>query len=994
MLKGQTYILLACLMALACAATGWAQTSAGRAQAWRIYRGESSCVELVSFPLDNPRRISVDATLPNHTLLGAVRGRDAYYMIDSDEGGIPARFLRYDVERGRCDTVRTYTLADNEMVFIFLDMAYDAAADATYALAFDIAAATEAPDGSIESPQGLYRVDTRTGLTSLVGLQDEVYFICIAIDGAGRMLGLSAEGRLWEIAKDSFTPVRELTDENNEQPSNLQTIAYDGASGNLYWAGFCEAEMGFLGVFTLSENPVAYSRIGLLAANSELIGMSIDTSPLPRTSPSAPKDFTAKAGAQGARTAQLAWRMPTTDLDGFLLAGPLNANVYANGELLTTIADLQPGAEASWNGESPEGMVEFSVKAANRQSSMVNGQWYEGRAVYAVSIFVGGDVPGRPEYLEAVLDETTNNITLTWEEPACGGHGGWYDAATMTYTVVRYPDAKTMAEGLRECAYTDKTISEPHAYYYHVFAQTKEGRGPAAESQTIMAGGALQLPYSCDFSSDEAVRSWTVLDADGDGYFWGHSQNYQSAQYSYMRYFPDERIAPQGEADDWLISPPLTMEAEHHYRVSYRLRTQGPLFPVTYDVTVGRSTEPKAQSLIVGETYMDTNNGSFGFEPKSHIFAAEGIAGGPAETWYVGFHMRNRVSMHISDVKIEEVFAQDIALESIACAEICRVGESEDFVFMVRNNGFDDIESYRLVLTDGSGNVLTTKDVGTGLAVGEMRTDTLRWTCTEAKDMLISGRAEVLGDTNMDNNVAERIATFSNTSAWYDFTQGYSYTSTSPFCLEKAHGFSQSIYTREWLDAPKGVISEIRYYFKTDYDRTVTPFHVRLLLANTTQEGYEFRNALPIDEELLQEVFDGEVTLTGKEGYIAIPFDTPFAYDGEGLAVTVYSSSDMTGEYIKWICYYRGSDDIMHTLYQSGAREFVYTGTVNASPELPHASFLWTESTGINTVNNGQWSTVNGQWSMVNKAYDLQGRRILRQPKRGVYIRKGQKILN
>ena len=56
---------------------------------------------------------------------------------------------------------------------------------------------------------------------------------------------------------------------------------------------------------------------------------------------------------------------------------------------------------------------------------------------------------------------------------------------------------------------------------------------------------------------------------------------------------------------------------------------------------------------------------------------------------------------------------------------------------------------------------------------------------------------------------------------------------------------------------------------------------------------------------------------------------------------------------------------------------------------------------GINTVDNGQWSTVNGQcstdngqWSMDNKAYDLQGRRILRQPKRGVYIRNGQKILN
>ena len=55
--------------------------------------------------------------------------------------------------------------------------------------------------------------------------------------------------------------------------------------------------------------------------------------------------------------------------------------------------------------------------------------------------------------------------------------------------------------------------------------------------------------------------------------------------------------------------------------------------------------------------------------------------------------------------------------------------------------------------------------------------------------------------------------------------------------------------------------------------------------------------------------------------------------------------------------------------------------------DLFDSDFDLDDETGIQAIENGQWSMVNGQW------YDLQGRQLSGKPNKGIYIQNGKKII-
>ncbi|MBR1652738.1 MAG: choice-of-anchor J domain-containing protein [Alloprevotella sp.] len=965
---------LALLFCLLTAMPLMAQQAAHRVQGWRIYKTDTTCIELVSFPIGDPSTICVEDSLPGLTLRGAVCTGQHYLLIDSEDGLLPTRFMRYDVERRRTDTIRTYHITESEAGFIILDMAYDATEDKVYVLAFDISATTEEEGNNLDEPLRLYTLDPQTGKCTYISEENDIYLIAIDVDKNGQMYALAADGSVWDVDKHTFNIGEPVQTAPMKSPSSLQSIAFDHSDGLLYWCGFSETDMGFLGVFDMQGSGVtAYRDLGRVGEDSEIIGARIIDSPLARTAPAAPTDAVATALANGAERARLTWVMPTTDLDGNALTGELGVDIYRNDAHAVRLDCLSAGQTASWMDGAAQGMIEYRIVPRNSAGS--------GRAAYADSIFAGIDRPGMPAHISAAKEAGTDNIVLTWEAPETGMHNGWYDASQLSYSIRRQPDGTTMAEGLTECTLTDRTITEPHAYFYEITARTAAGEGPAGTSPVIAAGGSMALPYTCDFSTSEAVRYWTVNNADNDQHTWGVSRNYNDDRYSYMRYFSEDDLDPESAADDWLISPALSFEAGKHYRVSWQLRTLGVLYPVDYEVAVGTAPTPEAMNDYIYTRYHETNNGSFGFEDKQAIFTFPATAEG-----HVAFHMQNLSSAHITKVRVEEVLPIDLEVIDFKAPELENMEKAAEFSVTVRNNGYEEVAGYQVRLTDENGAMREYVPVREPLQPGDTYTVVIQWKPNRDGTYAVGAEVVANGDADSSNNKAEAVnVTFNKAAQWYDFTTGKTPTRTSPFFLEEPFGFSQTIYTKENIGAQAGYISAIKYYYSSAIVTTVNPFDVTLYLANTNDVDFDDSAPRAQAMEDFTQVFQGKVSVTESSGSVTILFDKPFKYEGGSLNVMVFTESDNSGQYLNWWCYYKSTEEVMHTIYYGGTHKFNFIDALTTSIEMPNASFYCSEATGIEAPSNAGKADA--------PLYDLQGRRLQTPPARGLYLQGERKIL-
>ena len=86
-----------------------------------------------------------------------------------------------------------------------------------------------------------------------------------------------------------------------------------------------------------------------------------------------------------------------------------------------------------------------------------------------------------------------------------------------------------------------------------------------------------------EFLTAAIPPDWAVEDANGDGVTW------EAVEWGGVRGGPAVRYLsnPGGAADDWLASPPLELEPDVDYRVTFHARVTDPTLPHTLHVLVG-----------------------------------------------------------------------------------------------------------------------------------------------------------------------------------------------------------------------------------------------------------------------------------------------------------------------------------------------------------------------------------------------------------------------
>ena len=922
-----------------------------RAYGIRMYTEESGVTvpDLVSFDVDKPGEFRVERSLKGHYIRAAVNVDGTYYMIDSDDQLATYRLLSLSLATGELKTVKEYETLSQEAGLIYEDMTYDPVSKQVYALAFDIKNATGEGE-NLDVPLGLFTLDLTTGSVTNVGYITLKNIVTLAASPDGYLYGVASDGGLWDINKTTAA----LGDEQavaDFQPSSLQSMAFDMKSGDLYWAAFYITQDGNAnvghGLFAKFENNpdegLIYGKVADFPNNEEFTGLYIDSNPLPKAAPEAVSDLSVTPAEGGKGEATLTWKNPADNIGGTALSESFSVKVYRNEEVVSTLENQQAGASASFVDKNvPSGTVNYKVVAANAAG--------EGRPVY-VSKYIGRDVPAAVSNLKATKAEDSNTVTVSWKAPTTGKNGGWFDTGSLKYKVVRFPDKKVLAEASAEVSFIDNTITEMAGYSYQVTPLTSDGEGVTAESDTLFAGPALTLPFSCNFATDELFRLWKVIDNDNDGQTWYLSSNYAGTKDYFMKYLPEKLIDPTKAADDWFISAPVAVEAGKTYALRYAVRLMGgatgeSLFPSNYSVTMGQGTEVADQTTVLGK--FDNQSNETVFEDHAVTFTVD-----KSGEYNFGFQVRNLSPIQITNVSIEAIHDVDMRVDALTGPTSAQVDNPAIYEVTVYNNGAKPCSGYTVKLVDADNNTLaefTSKDE---LAAQSSRKVALGWTPDKGGAFAVKAAvsAEGDGDTSNDTGATTINVNVLGSGEWFEAVPGKTTASGFvPFSFRTSSSTTQTIYQGSELASGKGTIGGIKYYYTATREANDIP--VKIYLANT--ELSNFADNTPIADGDFTLVYDGKMNLPAASTLSEVPliFSTPFEYTGGNLCVKAVQEG-ATG--VRGVFFYSryNSDDSNNYSLVYGTQSAGDQSDLKAMKDVAKASFFVSgASSGVNGVSN------------------------------------------
>ena len=238
---------------------------------------------------------------------------------------------------------------------------------------------------------------------------------------------------------------------------------------------------------------------------------------------------------------------------------------------------------------------------------------------------------------------------------------------------------------------------------YQVIGYNTDGKGDASNKATVHLIQALDIPYYGDFAEDDTYNQFTVLDANGDYFTW--EDNSPHAAYTYNT---------DQAADDYLIAPPLHMEAGKSYVITVNAGSGG--YPERFDIVAGEQPTVEGLSTKVLENCEVTMEDAKDFEG---IFTAEKTG-----VYYVAVHC-------ISDADQYELWVNKLSVEAApeptspsAPTIQLEVGQKGDLSAVVRVTAPTLAYDGTTTLTDDvtlevyrNGELLTTRTAAPGAVV-------------------------------------------------------------------------------------------------------------------------------------------------------------------------------------------------------------------------------------------------------------------------------------
>lgn len=830
---------------------------------------------LVSFPFTEGARFSLvkyfgDA---NHDVTAGAYAERYYYaeLTQTDlttQKMIPVELVRYDIEKDVTESVGElsgYTSHIN-------DMSYDYSTKTMYAISVLNDAYTQ-----------LFTIDLNTAESKLVADLDRRFFT-LACTYEGQLYGISFEGDFCKIDKTNGNVT--VVGATGWHPTYYQSMEFDHSDETLYWAANLMGGTDFDDcIATVDINTGAAQKVAAVGNSPQIAGLYVPFAASAKGTPSAVSDFECVPGANGATTVALYWMNPTQTFDGKELSSLIDIKVYRDRELIKTFENPEMGEEMSYTddlGDVKGGYHFYSVVASN---SVGEG------AEEKVRIFVGRDIPADITTL-TLQHDGYDKAVISWNQPELGPNGGYVDASTLSYKVVRKPDGRIIADGLKQTTVSDENISPVGQYSYSVVASNADGESNAVETETRVFGPAYSMPVTFDFTAFDADNSWTVMDANKDGYAWMWTKVSSGDRVM------GHQASSTAVSDDWLISYYMPFEKDATYRAEMELHAY---------------SADKLEFALLDEMYtvkpaqvLDTVTikGNRDKQRIGVVFKAESDG-----YKNLGIHALSPMRadwLEVFNLSVKKAEKSNLAAVSISGPEKPMAKKESVYTVRVENRGTDKAYAYRVTLVDKNGEELNHKDVAVTLNSGEYADVEVAWTPQVADTTAICGVVRTWPDDEYaDDNTTDYMTVIVREAFDGDVVgiglESSSTASSSPFDLSNQYAAALNIYSADEIGENKDMlVQKMAWPYDALYQYSdVETIPVRIYLANTdltnTKDGW-------IPEEQLTLVYDGITSIAQKStGDLTIALDEPFKYEaGKNLAVLTAVNCDTYCPYVSF----------------------------------------------------------------------------------------------
>lgn len=831
---------------------------------------------LVSFPFTEGARFSLvkyfgDA---NHDVTAGAYAERYYYaeLTQTDlttQKMIPVELIRYDIEKDVTESVGElsgYTSHIN-------DMSYDYSTKTMYAISVLNDAYTQ-----------LFTIDLNTAESKLVADLDRRFFT-LACTYEGQLYGISFEGDLCKIDKTNGNVT--VVGATGWHPTYYQSMEFDHSDETLYWAANLMGGTDFDDcIATVDINTGAAQKVAAVGNSPQIAGLYVPFAASEKGTPSAVSDFECVPGANGATTVALYWMNPTQTFDGKELSSLTDIKVYRDRELIKTFENPEIGEEMSYTddlGDVKGGYHFYSVVASN---SVGEG------AEEKVRIFVGRDIPADITTL-TLQHDGYDKAVISWNQPELGPNGGYVDASSLSYKVVRKPDGRVIADGLKQTTVSDENISPVGQYSYSVVASNADGESNAVETETRVFGPAYSMPVTFDFTAFDADNSWTVMDTNKDGYAWMWTKVSSGDRVM------GHQASSTAVSDDWLISYYMPFEKDATYRAEMELHAY---------------SADKLEFALLDEMYtvkpaqvLDTVTikGNRDKQRIGVVFKAESDG-----YKNLGIHALSPMRadwLEVFNLSVKKAENSNLAAVSISGPEKPMAKKESVYTVRVENRGTDKAYAYRVTLVDKNGEELNHKDVAVTLNSGEYADVEVAWTPQVADTTAVCGVVRTWPDDEYaDDNTTDYMTVIVREAFDGDVVaiglESSATASSSPFDLSNQYAAALNIYSADEIGENKDMlIQKLAWTYDALYQYSdVETIPVRIYLANTdltnTKDGW-------IPEEQLTLVYDGITSIAQKTtgGDMTIALDEPFKYEaGKNLAVLTAVNCDTYCPYVSF----------------------------------------------------------------------------------------------
>lgn len=807
---------------------------------------------------------------------------DQYLMILSDDatGYITEGLCAYDLES------KELTLRYAQQPYQCSDLAYDYSTSTLYGVMVK--------SGGEEVTPRLIQIDTKTGsYTKVANLDKKI--VALACTYYGDLYAMSDEGSLYEMNQATGELTLIGSTGLKGSTSEAQSMEFDRATGELYWAGLDSEDNTFFCQLDPATGSILHR--SQLANNSLIVGLHIPFVVAADDAPAKPQDLQATTEDAGTT---LSWTNPTTTYAGESLEAITKVEVWRNNTLIKTFDAAQAGEKMTYTDTdaAANGHVRYIVYAYNEAGKG------EGASVKVMS---GEDIPNVVTNLTAT--KQGDQVALSWTAPTNGKNGGNIKPDGLTYTVTRQPDGKVFND-LTETHFTDDLSSAPACYYsWQVTCKNSVGESDAVQTSQMAAGQSLVPPYTIDFDGTLWRNQWLVIDHNHDGYTWTTNGD----AFIYNASFTSA-------ADDSLVSVPFHLQANKHYIIRYDILAPNIYTAEHFRLSIKHNGEERVLEDLDQFTTSDFST------PESRSVSFNVTEEGDYQLCMTALSAADQFMIKISAFSLEEEQETDLTVTDLTTEAQLHQGEAATFAVNVKNVGSKAASSYTVTLTDAALNVLATKTVEESLESNASQTVNLSYAPTAKGTLTLKAIVSASDDQNAANDTVTRQLTVLGADENFVEMGGKDYYTDFPFWFNGyQYNYAEAIYQKEEIGGEVGEIVQLEYdYVNEGNDLTAKP--IKVYMANTAQnsvtDGWIAEDEMTLVVDTLVDFASGEHTLT-------LPLKAPFGYTGSNLCIMTWKNDNEQTEKVYF--YAAATDEPRTAVYYDDQADVVLSGVKAAT---------------------------------------------------------------